>query len=58
MQPMDGTFRTTFVFGDRAVEKVLADSELRELWGDAGDLFADWQAAVNELLTRLKSISA
>lgn len=42
----------------QAVEKVLAESELRDLWSDADTLFEDWKQAVNELLERLKSISA
>lgn len=42
----------------QAVEKVLADSELRELWSDAEALFEEWKQAVNELLKRLKSLSA
>ena len=35
-----------------AVEAILHDSELKELWEEAGK-FDQWQASVNELLARL-----
>lgn len=42
----------------QAIEKVLANSELRDLWEEADEDFENWQQAVNELRTRLKSITA
>jgi hypothetical protein len=36
----------------RAVQRVLANSELKELWEDAED-FAPWKASVEDLLKRL-----
>lgn len=41
----------------RAVQRILADSELRELWQDCAD-FAQWQDSVQGLLRRLASSPA
>ena len=39
-----------------AVEKVYAASEMRELWEETPD-FGAWETAVQDLLTRLKTVS-
>lgn len=36
----------------RALEKVKADSELRDLWEESDD-FADWQANIDDLVARI-----